>query len=159
MQRTAWLWITTRKMTETCRRRTKVAIFMTHSLLLACPSSAFLGMAVGSSRAPTSISRAGAHYITWPRRGSLPTALTMQQDAGNLEQDSTPLVDALAEASANVRSPLFYPGHKMGRYDYRGCCNVAEPTAASLYSETAAQTQEYYSVGLWQLAHLNLNDD
>lgn len=32
-----------------------------------------------------------------------------------LDQDSTPLVDALAEAASNVRSPLFYPGHKMGR--------------------------------------------
>lgn len=34
----------------------------------------------------------------------------------DLDQDSTPLVDALAEAASNVRSPLFYPGHKMGRY-------------------------------------------
>lgn len=37
--------------------------------------------------------------------------------AANLDQDSTPLVDALAEAAGNVRSPLFYPGHKMGRYE------------------------------------------
>lgn len=35
----------------------------------------------------------------------------------DLDQDVTPLVDALAEAASNVRSPLFYPGHKMGRYD------------------------------------------
>ncbi|CAN0456670.1 unnamed protein product, partial [Hapterophycus canaliculatus] len=39
---------------------------------------------------------------------------TAQPSAG-LDQDSTPLVDALAEAAGNVRSPLFYPGHKMGR--------------------------------------------
>jgi len=35
----------------------------------------------------------------------------------HLDQDATPLVDALAKAAGNVRSPLFYPGHKMGRYD------------------------------------------
>lgn len=34
----------------------------------------------------------------------------------DLDQDVTPLVDALAEAAGNVRCPLFYPGHKMGRY-------------------------------------------
>lgn len=33
----------------------------------------------------------------------------------NLDQDETPLVDALAKAAGSVRSPLFYPGHKMGR--------------------------------------------
>lgn len=38
-----------------------------------------------------------------------------------LDQDSTPLVDRLAEVASNVRSPLFYPGHKMGRC---GCVRV-----------------------------------
>lgn len=96
----------------------------THSLL-ACPSSAFLGTAVGGSRALTLMPRAAAQNVAWPRRSSLPIFSAMQQTAGNLEQDSTPLVDALAEASANVRSPLFYPGHKMGRYDHRRCAMCA----------------------------------
>ncbi|KAG5186001.1 decarboxylase [Tribonema minus] len=31
------------------------------------------------------------------------------------DQNSTPIVDALAEAAAKIRAPLFFPGHKMGR--------------------------------------------
>ncbi|CAM9656825.1 unnamed protein product, partial [Choristocarpus tenellus] len=31
-----------------------------------------------------------------------------------LDQDSTPLVDAMEEASSRVRAPFFFPGHKMG---------------------------------------------
>lgn len=44
----------------------------------------------------------------------------------HLDQDATPLVDALAKAAGNVRSPLFYPGHKMGRYDSCGHDTVGE---------------------------------
>ncbi|CAN0494760.1 unnamed protein product, partial [Ectocarpus sp. 12 AP-2014] len=39
---------------------------------------------------------------------------TQTRASAGLNQDSTPLVDALAEAAGNVRSPLFFPGHKMG---------------------------------------------
>lgn len=45
-----------------------------------------------------------------------------EAETAYLDQDSTPLVDALVEAAGNVRSPLFYPGHKMGRYVRRATC-------------------------------------
>ncbi|CAN0298414.1 unnamed protein product [Ascophyllum nodosum] len=42
-----------------------------------------------------------------------PMAQRTSPQAG-LDQDSTPLVDALEETATKVRSPLFYPGHKLG---------------------------------------------
>lgn len=82
------------------------------SQLFVCPGSAFhaapgaicLGVPV-----PPRTSRVRA-LRRW--RASAACRVTMR---GDLDQDSTPLVDALAEAAGNVRSPMFYPGHKMGR--------------------------------------------
>lgn len=70
------------------------------ALLMLAPTSAFLGGHGRITNVPRAAARQRAIAASTP---------------GALDQDSTPLVDALAKAAANVRSPLFYPGHKMGR--------------------------------------------
>lgn len=84
-------------------------------------SSAFVTI-VSSSRVKVggiaaNVPRATARPITVNVHArERPLMLCACADAG-LDQDCTPLVDALAEAASKVRSPLFYPGHKMGRCD------------------------------------------
>ena len=88
-------------------------------LLIACvvePSASFLH---GSSRPRQS---------TGTRRPTASSSSPVEHRPKDLDQDETPLVDALAEAASNVRSPLFYPGHKMGRYG-RWCC-FCEPSVS-----------------------------
>ena len=49
---------------------------------------------------------------------SIPFGLPANRHLGaplDLEQDETPLLDALVAASSDVRAPFFFPGHKMGR--------------------------------------------
>lgn len=88
--------------------------FILVQALLFCvgPSSSFR-VASGGRRAVRALPRA-VHIRTRRRRYS-PEGCRAARQAAGLDQDSTPLVDALANAAKNVRSPLFYPGHKMGR--------------------------------------------
>lgn len=99
-------------------RRTGGGIFLLLQTLLF-----FIGSCSSFRVAPAGTRQGGARALPravrvrsrrrWQRPQSYRRA-TMQA-AGGLDQDSTPLVDALANAAKNVRSPLFYPGHKMGR--------------------------------------------
>lgn len=78
------------------------------------PSSSFRVAPGGGRRAARALPRA-VHVRTRRRWHSPEAACRAARQAAGLDQDSTPLVDALANAAKNVRSPLFYPGHKMGR--------------------------------------------
>ena len=53
--------------------------------------------------------------------GAYSTQMTMHSSRvvgdGGLDQNRTPLVDALALAARRIQAPLLFPGHKMGRCD------------------------------------------
>eukprot|EP00904_Undaria_pinnatifida_P009756 jgi/Undpi1/5910/HiC_scaffold_2.g01184.m1 len=93
-------------------RRTGGGIFLLLQTLLF-----FIGSCSSFRVAPAGTRQGGARALPravrvrsrrrWQRPQSYRRA-TMQA-AGGLDQDSTPLVDALANAAKNVRSPLFYP--------------------------------------------------
>lgn len=87
--------------------------------LIACvvgPSACFLHSSSCSSRTPTANTRRPTASCPPRATPSADHLEHVEHRPRDLDQDSTPLVDALAEAASNVRSPLFYPGHKMGRY-------------------------------------------
>ena len=77
------------------------------------PSSSFRVAPGGGRRAARALPR--AVHVRRRRRWHSPEDFHASRQAAGLDQNSTPLVDALANAAKNVRSPLFYPGHKMGR--------------------------------------------
>ncbi|CAM9432849.1 unnamed protein product [Ectocarpus sp. 12 AP-2014] len=84
---------------------------------LACPSSSFLLNCIRTANTAPAVT---AVFLGRGRR-LRPTAVqrvrclrTQTRASAGINQDSTPLVDALAKAAGNVRSPLFFPGHKMG---------------------------------------------
>lgn len=109
-----------------------LVIFMACELVR--PSSAFLGCSTSARTGWVGVRqrRVASCTMVLPKRNRAAAqvccaATETAEPSAELNQDSTPLVDALAEAAGNIRSPLFYPGHKMGRYvhesmHYRATC-------------------------------------
>lgn len=100
-------------------RRTSGGIILLLQTLLffVGPGSSFR-VAPGGTRQGAARALPRAVHVRSRRRWQRPEGYrhaTTMQATDSLDQDSTPLVDALANAAKNVRSPLFYPGHKMGR--------------------------------------------
>lgn len=97
-----------------CRGQRLSGILTTIQLFISGSSSFRISAGTISRRAALATPQQPARAHVRQRKHS-PAVRGIQIWASELDQDSTPLVDALVDAASNVRSPLFYPGHKMGR--------------------------------------------